>query len=124
MECQRNNTYSELLCKAAAKIEIPFREGYFVFLIKVAGSLIKDEDITINGVNKPWSLGRYLQLLKKSPSSLKIGLAVEDSSSQMTELVIVIVTYLNHNFQVRRGLMQRKRVKIVGSLINHDGRGQ
>ena len=113
-----------MLCKAAAKIEIPFREGYFVFLIKVAGSLIKDEDITINGVNKPWSLGRYLQLLKKSPSSLKIGLAVEDSSSQMTELVIVIVTYLNHNFQVRRGLMQRKRVKIVGSLINHDGRGQ
>ncbi len=35
-------------------------------------------------------------------SSLKIGLAVEDSSSQMTELVIVIVTDLNHNFQVRK----------------------
>ena len=81
MECQRSDTYEVLSLKAADKTDIPYQKGYCVLLFKVMGSLIKDEDITIKGVKKSWTLGRYLQLIKKSPNNLKIGVAIEPRDS-------------------------------------------
>ena len=49
-----------------------------MLLFKVMGSLIKDEDITIKGVKKSWTL---VQLIKKLPNNLKIGVAIEPRDS-------------------------------------------
>ena len=81
MKCQRSDTYEVLSLKAADKTDISYQKGYCVLLFKVMGSLIKDEDITIKGVKKSWTLGRYLQLIKKSPNNLKIGVAIEPRDS-------------------------------------------
>lgn len=40
-------------------------------LFKGNGS--SDEGITIKGKEKPWTFGRYLQLLKKAPHNTKVG---------------------------------------------------
>ena len=32
-----------------------------------------DESVTVKGKLKPWTLGNYLLLMKKSPSNVKLG---------------------------------------------------
>ena len=74
MEASREDDYLTLAQKAALKCEMPCRRGKLLSLFKSNGARILNEDITIKGKKKPWSLGRYLQLLKKAPHNTKIGI--------------------------------------------------
>lgn len=42
-------------------------------LFKLNGARVLDNEITISGRQRSWTLGNYLQLLKKSPSAVKMG---------------------------------------------------
>lgn len=101
MECLKTDTYLTLSNKAATKCSIPYQDGYEPLLFKVNGTFIVDEDITIKGKIKPWTLGRYLQLTKKAPYNLKIGVAIEeieqDEESWLVKAFFVCVhSYAGH----------------------------
>ena len=46
------------------------------------GAVIQNEDITIHGEQRDWTLGNYLALLKKSPSAVKIGVGYIHDETQ------------------------------------------
>ena len=52
-------------------------------LFKMNGARILNEDIEVSGKIRHWTVGNYLQLLKKAPSNVKLGVGkiLEDTSS-------------------------------------------
>ena len=73
VEASRKDTYKCLLARAMKKCKmVQKRESSF---FKLNGTRILDEPLTVNGKEKGWMLGNYLQVVKKSPSSLMLGIA-------------------------------------------------
>ncbi len=63
VEACRNDTYKCLLARAMKKLTmIHTREISF---FKSNGTRILDEPLTVNGKKKGWTLGNYLQLIKR-----------------------------------------------------------
>ena len=42
-------------------------------LFKLNGARILDEEITVGGKTKPWTMDNYILLMKKSPNNIKLG---------------------------------------------------
>ena len=70
------------LTKAIITLLLPRRQlsnvdseekGKVLSLFKMNGARLLDENVTVKGNQKPWTLGNYLLLMRKSPSNVKLG---------------------------------------------------
>ena len=73
IEACKGDKYVTFAKRASIKCRLNHQEGKELALFKLNGARILDEDVTIKGRLKPWTLGNYLLLMKKSPSSVKLG---------------------------------------------------
>lgn len=74
----RSDTYLSFAQKAAAALNIkpPSNSSSSLCLFKVTGGAkIVDSELIINEEVRPWTLGNYLSLLKKSSANVQIGVA-------------------------------------------------
>ena len=79
MEARRSDSYQAFASKAAKKCRLATEPDKELCLFKLNGARILDEPITVRCRNRnytrPWTLGNYFLLMKKSPSLCKIGVA-------------------------------------------------
>ena len=90
MEAQRSDSCTKFAKRATQKCHLRYKEKAVLSLFKVNGARVLNENITVKGNSKPWTLGNYLLLMKKSPSSVKMGIGYvqcDDSSSSSSEKV-------------------------------------
>lgn len=96
MGVRRSDCYKAVAERAAKKCHLIYQESKTLSLFKLNGARILDEEITIGGKTKPWTLGNYILLMKKSPNNIKLGVGcitpdsssdVDDSDKVMTRLV-------------------------------------
>ena len=73
IDARKSDTYPAFAARAAQKCGLREEPESELALFKLNGARILDEVIFIKGKSKPWTLGNYLLLMKKSPSSVKIG---------------------------------------------------
>ena len=73
MEALKSDKYTTFAQKAAIKCRLSEEKGKVLSLFKLNGARVLDESVTVKGMLKPWTLGNYLLLMKKSPSSVKLG---------------------------------------------------
>ena len=78
MEAYRSDSYSTFVKRAAHKCHLTGKKNKFLSLFKLNGARVLDEDVTIKGKAKPWTLGNYLLLMKKSPNNVKMGIGYID----------------------------------------------
>ena len=86
IEASRKDTYRILLDRIIKKCKIPPEQRKNTSLFKLNGSKILDERLTVCGREKEWNLGNYLQVIKKSPSSLKLGVATLGGHASVSKL--------------------------------------
>lgn len=72
MEAYRSDSYSAFVKRAAHKCRLCGQKNKFVSLFKLNGARVLDEDVILNDKARPWTLGRYLLLIKKAPSNVKM----------------------------------------------------
>ena len=82
-QAKRSDDYATFAVKAASalSLEIPPKSVLRIFKVS-GGAVIQNEDITIHGEQRNWTLGNYLALLKKSPSAVKIGVGYIHDETQ------------------------------------------
>ena len=73
---QRSDSYDSLAEQAAAALNLKPLPCSSLCLFKPKGGVkVSCDDLVLNQVSRHWTLGNYLLLLKKSPSSIQIGVA-------------------------------------------------
>lgn len=85
IEVARSLGYTQFAERAAAELHMksPNGSNATLALFKCNGARIMSTPLTLQGQKKEWSLSNYLQLLKKNPSTVTIGVGfMEDSSSE------------------------------------------
>lgn len=92
IEAHRSDTYRSFVDKAARKLKMGYRSGNMLSLFKMNGARVLNEEINLNGKDKPWTLGNYLLKMKKSPTSVKLGIGYvfifsDESNSNSTNTV-------------------------------------
>ena len=80
IEAGRNDGYKLFVKRAAAACNISEKEGKVLSLFKLNGAVFRDVDIEIKGRDKPWTIGNYLLLMKRSSTQAKLGVGVMDAS--------------------------------------------
>lgn len=82
MSVRRSDCYKRVAKRAAKKCQLVYQGSKTLSLFKLNGARILDEEITIGGKVKPWTMGNYILLMKKSPNHIKLGIGcvVPDSS--------------------------------------------
>lgn len=74
IEANKSDSYTVFARKAAIKCRLGSEEkGKVLSLFKLNGARVLNESVTVKGKQKPWTLGNYLLLMKKSPSNVKLG---------------------------------------------------
>ena len=84
MKAYRSDSYASFVKRAADKLNLRIEKNKILSLFKLNGARVLDEDIVVKCRQKPWTLGNYLLLMKKSPATTKMGigyLACSDTSS-------------------------------------------
>ena len=85
LQVRRSDDYDNLAIKAASALKLRSLPHSSLRLFKVSGgAIILNEDVVVNKIPRAWTLGNYLALIKKSPSSVKIGVAYVISSPGST----------------------------------------
>lgn len=80
---RRSDSYYTFAEKAAAALNLkPLPCSSLCLFKPKGGAKIACDDLVISEMSRPWTLGNYLLLLKKSPCSIQIGVAyvIDDSS--------------------------------------------
>ena len=76
---KRSDSYLVFARKPAQICRLAAEPGLDLCLFKLNGARILNEPITVRGRStstvRPWTLGNYLLLMKKSPALCKIGVA-------------------------------------------------
>ena len=49
------------------------QSGKTLHLFKLSGARILNEQVSVNGKNRPWTVGNYLAMLRKGAGSVKMG---------------------------------------------------
>lgn len=72
---RRSDTYNSFARKAAAALNLkaPAFLSSLCLFKATGGAKIVNSEIVINEISRPWTLGNYLSLLKKSASNVQIG---------------------------------------------------
>lgn len=83
---KRSDGYTQFAKTAALKCKLSRPDVQSIpALFKMNGARILNESMTIAGKVKPWTLGNFLLLMKKSASSVKIGVCYIASSLTSSE---------------------------------------
>ena len=84
IEAYKSDTYSKFVKRAALKCRLESnRKDKELSLFKINGARVLDCDVSVKSKPRPWTLGNYLGLLKKSPTAVKLGVGylAKDSKS-------------------------------------------
>jgi len=73
IQASRGDTYEQFVKRAAQKYNLKAVSGKEISLFKMNGARILNETIAVDKNEKPWTLGNYLRMLKKSAATVKIG---------------------------------------------------
>ena len=66
MEAKKSDSYTIFTKRAAKRCHLGEAEGKILSLFKLNGARVLNECVTVKGKVKPWTLGNYLLLMKKS----------------------------------------------------------
>ena len=70
--------------KAAHSCRLKKQHGKKICLFKLNGAMILNEPLKIKKKNKPWTIGNYLLLTKKSASTTKLGVSYADNQQNVS----------------------------------------
>ena len=74
MEARRKDDYVTFAKKAACRCKLgDGTADQELSLFKMNGARIVNDGVTVRGKKKPWTIGNYLLMMKKSASSVKIA---------------------------------------------------
>ena len=103
MEAMKDDDYNAFAQRAAEACSISTKKGMVLTLFKMNGAVIRDVPMMLKGYRKEksWTIGNYLQLMRKSASQVKIGVGLmsnerpissdeNSSSSSSSEDVVCI----------------------------------
>ena len=77
IQAKRCDVYQTIAQRAAKKLGMTLHPLDTLALFKACGGArILHQDITLKGARKTWTLGNYLQLMKKNPSTVKVGVGI------------------------------------------------
>ena len=78
MEALKDDDYDAFMKRAVEACNISAKEGKVLTLFKMNGAVIRDVPVMLKGYcsERPWTIGNYLQLMKKSASQVKIGIGL------------------------------------------------
>lgn len=77
----RKDPYDVFVSKAAAVCDVRVtRRGQALSLFKLNGARVLNEPIVVRMKKKNWTIGNYLQLIKRGPSSIKLGIGIVQPS--------------------------------------------
>ncbi|XP_065887583.1 uncharacterized protein [Dysidea avara] len=94
VQTKKTEGYDAFALKAARSCRVSVQRGQKLALFKMNGARILSENVTVKGKEKPWTIGSYLLMIKKSANSLKIGVGCidedptdEDTSNEETSVL-------------------------------------
>lgn len=73
MSARRSDCYRAIANRAAKKCHLICHGSKTLSLFKLNGAQILDEEVIVSGKTKPWTIGNYMLLMKRSPSKTKLG---------------------------------------------------
>ena len=76
--------YEMFARKAAHSCRLKKQNGKNICLFKLNGAMILNEPLKIKKKNKPWTIGNYLLLTKKSASTTKLGVGYADNQQNVS----------------------------------------
>lgn len=138
VEAARSDDYMTFAWKAADCCQLGGNSlGTGLSLFKMNGARILNRVVTVKGNKKPWTLGNYLLMMKKSPASVKIGVGYVDESSTSSEdnvrryvvsvwplfIIIIILVLLDYcyfqrvNFNATQGKYKKIPSYLPGLLV-------
>ena len=98
IEARRSDTYESFAKKAAVALRISLIPRSKLTLFKVNnGAAIANDHLSIQGKARLWTLGNYLQVVKKSPNNVKIGCGCvfeDDESSNEIEVYVMLTVFM------------------------------
>ena len=94
IKANKNDSYQTFVNKAARKCGMQAQSGKTLHLFKLSGARILNEQVSVNGKNRPWTVGNYLAMLRKGAASVKMGvgsIAVPDNGGHDIPVSVVEV---------------------------------
>ena len=85
VEGYRSDSYTTFTKRAAHKLSLRGEKGKYVSLFRLNGARVLDEEVTVKGKGKPWTLGNYLLLMKKSPNHVKMGIGYVSMNNDFSD---------------------------------------
>lgn len=73
IRAKKSDSYETFVDKAAKKCLVTIQEGKILQLFKLSSARILNEAMSIYGKQKPWTVGNYLLMVRKSASNIKLG---------------------------------------------------
>ena len=74
IKANKGDSYEAFVSKAAKNCQLKSEQGKILQLFKMNGARILNETVSVNGKQRPWTVGNYLAILHKSTSSIKLGI--------------------------------------------------
>ena len=73
LKAKKSDSYQAFVAKAARKCGLQVQHGKSLYLFKSSGARILNEQLSVNGKNRPWTVGNYLAMLRKGAASVRMG---------------------------------------------------
>lgn len=83
---KRSDSYEMFAGKAASKVGLDNEANKTFHLFTWSGARILNEQILINEKARPWTLGNYLCLLRKSADNVKLGVGLIPAQKRPREI--------------------------------------
>jgi len=85
VHAKKTEKYHTFALKAARSCRLNVKERQKLALFKLNGARILDETISVKGNEKPWTIGNYLLMMKKTASGLKIRVGCVDINEDVSD---------------------------------------
>ena len=73
IKASKSDQYEDFAKTAARKLNLGPAKGKVLSLFKLNGARVLNDSISLRKKVVPWTLGHYLSLMKKSASSVRLG---------------------------------------------------
>ena len=79
IRAKKSDSYEVFVTKAARKCQLSYQQGKALHLFKLSGARVLNESLSVQGKQRPWTIGNYLSVLHKSATNVKIGIGYVDA---------------------------------------------
>ena len=81
IEALKDDDYDAFVQRAGEACMVSVKEGKVLTLFKMNGAVIRDVPMLLKGYRseRPWTIGNYLLLMKRSATQAKIGVGLMDA---------------------------------------------